>query len=122
MILVAVLLCTLLRGVRMQESKIAAITLLTQAAMHCDDDTRLQRIVPYLLVCHADIQIGLPLTQLSSKQASHCHCNCCGYCHCCCCCLCYCYAALPLLPLLFALADQHVLVSLLASALAHFDH
>ena len=53
MILVAVLLCTLLRGVRMQESKIAAITLLTQAAMHCDDDTRLQRIVPYLLVCHA---------------------------------------------------------------------
>ncbi len=50
MILVAVLLCTLLRGVRMQESKIAAITLLTQAAMHCDDDTRLQRIVPYLLV------------------------------------------------------------------------
>lgn len=55
MILVAVLLCTLLRGVRMQESKIAAITLLTQAATHCDDDTRLQRIVPYLLVslcCH----------------------------------------------------------------------
>ena len=51
MILVAVLLCTLLRGVRMQESKIAAITLLTQAAMHCDDDTRLQRIV-YLLVSH----------------------------------------------------------------------
>ena len=50
MILVAVLLCTLLRGVRMQESKIAAITLLTQAAKHCDDDTRLQRIVPYLLV------------------------------------------------------------------------
>ena len=50
MILVAVLLCTLLRGVRMQESKIAAMTLLTQAAMHCDDDTRLQRIVPYLLV------------------------------------------------------------------------
>lgn len=50
MILVAVLLCTLLRGVRMQESKIAALTLLTQAAMHCDDDTRLQRIVPYILV------------------------------------------------------------------------
>ena len=50
MILIAVLLCTLLRGVRMQESKIAAITLLTQAAVHCDDDTRLQRIVPYLLV------------------------------------------------------------------------
>lgn len=55
MILVAVLLCTLLRGVRMQESKIAAITLLTQAAMHCDDDTRLQRIVPYLLVCAAPV-------------------------------------------------------------------
>ena len=53
MILVAVLLCTLLRGVRMQESKIAAITLLTQAAMRCDDDTRLQRIVPYLLVSSA---------------------------------------------------------------------
>ena len=61
MILVAVLLCTLLRGVRMQESKIAAITLLTQAAMHCDDDTRLQRIVPYLLVSlaakHADVTV-----------------------------------------------------------------
>lgn len=51
MILVAVLLCTLLRGVRMQESKIAAIALLTQAATHCDDDARLQRIVPHLLVC-----------------------------------------------------------------------
>ena len=50
MILVAVLLCTLLRGVRMQENKIAAITLLTHAAKYCDDDTRLQRIVPYLLV------------------------------------------------------------------------
>ena len=50
MILVAVLLCTLLRGVRMQESKIAAITLLTQAAVHCNDDARLQRIVPHLLV------------------------------------------------------------------------
>lgn len=50
MILVAVLLCTLLRGVRMQENKIAAITLLTHAAKFCDDDTRLQRIVPYLLV------------------------------------------------------------------------
>ncbi|KAL3131972.1 hypothetical protein ABBQ38_007667 [Trebouxia sp. C0009 RCD-2024] len=56
MILVAVLLCTLLRGVRMQESKIAAITLLTQAAMQCDDDTRLQRIVPYLLA-----MVGEPL-------------------------------------------------------------
>lgn len=52
MILVAVLLCTLLRGVRMQENKIAAITLLTHAAKYCDDDTRLQRIVPYLLVRH----------------------------------------------------------------------
>lgn len=50
MILVAVLLCTLLRGVRMQENKIAVITLLTHAAKYCDDDTRLQRIVPYLLV------------------------------------------------------------------------
>ena len=70
MILVAVLLCTLLRGVRMQESKIAAITLLTQAAMHCDDDTRLQRIVPYLLVRHADMQVGLPATQVSSTHAS----------------------------------------------------
>ena len=60
MILVAVLLCTLLRGVRMQENKIAAITLLTHAARHCDDDTRLQRVVPYLLVR----RLFLPVTSL----------------------------------------------------------
>lgn len=27
-----------------------AIALLTETATHCDDDTRLQRIVPYLMV------------------------------------------------------------------------
>ena len=98
----------------MQESKIAAITLLTQAAMHCDDDTRLQRIVPYLLVCHADIQTGLSLN--SNRPI------CCCYRHCFCCCLCSCYAALPLLLLLPALADHLLLVSLLASAPAHCNH
>ena len=48
--MIAVLLCSLLRGARLQESRIQAMGLLTEIAAGCDDDTRLQRIVPYLMV------------------------------------------------------------------------
>jgi hypothetical protein len=58
MVLLAVLLCTLLRGSKLQESKRAAIMLLTCAALGCDDDVRLQTVVPYLL------------TQLSDSHAA----------------------------------------------------
>ena len=49
-IMIAVLLCSLLRGARLQESRVQAMALLTEIAAGCDDDTRLQRIVPYLMV------------------------------------------------------------------------
>ena len=48
--MIAVLLCSLLRGARLQESRVQAMALLTEIAARCDDDTRLQRIVPYLMV------------------------------------------------------------------------
>ena len=32
--------------------QVKAISLLTETAKYCDDDTRLQRIVPYLVVRH----------------------------------------------------------------------
>ena len=48
--MIAVLLCSLLRGARLQESRVQAMALLTEIAAGCDDDTRLQRIVPYLMV------------------------------------------------------------------------
>lgn len=54
MVLLAVLLCTLLRGSKLQESKRAAIMLLTCAALGCDDDVRLQTVVPYLLTQLSD--------------------------------------------------------------------
>lgn len=54
MVLIAVLLCTLLRGCRLQESKHAAILLLYRTAMMCDDDVRLQCIVPHLMTLISD--------------------------------------------------------------------
>lgn len=54
MVLLAVLLCTLLRGSKLQESKRGAIMLLTCAALRCDDEVRLQTVVPYLLTQLAD--------------------------------------------------------------------
>jgi hypothetical protein len=54
MVLLAVLLCTLLRGSKLQESKRAAIMLLTTAALGCDDEVRLQTVVPYLLTQLSD--------------------------------------------------------------------
>ena len=48
--MIAVLLCSLLRGARLQESRVQAMALLTEIAAGCDDDTRLQRMVPYLMV------------------------------------------------------------------------
>lgn len=89
MVLITVLLCTLVRGAKLQEAKVGnfkgiathdviflrtilwcsrqalfsqypeicgrslqtrAVALLSRAAAMCDDDTRLQRVVPYLLV------------------------------------------------------------------------
>lgn len=49
-VLTVVLLCSLLRGAKLQECKTRAVALLAQAAALCDDDVRLQRVVPYLLV------------------------------------------------------------------------
>lgn len=49
MILVAVLLCSQLRGCQLLESKRAALSLLLEAALHCHDEARLQTVVPYML-------------------------------------------------------------------------
>jgi hypothetical protein len=54
MVLLAVLLCTLLRGSRLQESKRAAMMLLCCAGLRCDDEVRLQTVVPYLLTQLSD--------------------------------------------------------------------
>eukprot|EP00879_Flechtneria_rotunda_P006900 GHRR01007246.1.p1 GENE.GHRR01007246.1~~GHRR01007246.1.p1 ORF type:complete len:991 (+),score=385.20 GHRR01007246.1:2403-5375(+) len=54
MVLLAVLLCTLLRGSKLQESKRAAIMLLFRSALLCDDEVRLQTVVPYLLTQLSD--------------------------------------------------------------------
>lgn len=54
MVLLAVLLCTLLRGSRLQESKRAAMMLLCCAGLWCDDEVRLQTVVPYLLTQLSD--------------------------------------------------------------------
>ncbi|KAK9863176.1 hypothetical protein WJX84_011949 [Apatococcus fuscideae] len=54
MILIAALLCVLVRGLKLQHSKERAIALLTAATMHCDDEDRLQRVVPYLLSMVSD--------------------------------------------------------------------
>ena len=49
MVLLVGALCALLRGCQLLESRRAAISLLYEAALACDDDTRLQRTVPYLV-------------------------------------------------------------------------
>ena len=54
MVLVAVLLCTLLRGCRLQEHKARVVGLLCDAAAYCDDETRLQRVLPYLVAATAE--------------------------------------------------------------------
>ncbi|GAB4818761.1 hypothetical protein N2152v2_005807 [Parachlorella kessleri] len=54
MVLVAVLLCTLLRGARLQEHKTRVVSLLCDSAAFCDDDTRLQRVVPYLIAATSE--------------------------------------------------------------------
>ncbi|KAI3438322.1 hypothetical protein D9Q98_000756 [Chlorella vulgaris] len=54
MVLVAVLLCTLLRGSRLQEHKARCVWLLRDAAAHCDDETRLQRVLPFLVAATAE--------------------------------------------------------------------
>ena len=54
MVLVAVLLCTLLRGSRLQEHKARVVGLLCDSAAYCDDETRLQRVLPYLVAATAE--------------------------------------------------------------------
>ena len=54
MVLLAVLLCTLLRGCRLQEHKARVVWLLRDAAVHCDDETRLQRVLPYLVAATSE--------------------------------------------------------------------
>ena len=54
MVLVAVLLCTLLRGSRLQEHKARVVSLLCDSAAYCDDETRLQRLLPYLVAATAE--------------------------------------------------------------------
>lgn len=49
MVLVTAALCALLRGCQLPESRRACVALLHEAALLCDDATRLQRAVPYLL-------------------------------------------------------------------------
>ncbi|KAG2443160.1 hypothetical protein HYH02_009570 [Chlamydomonas schloesseri] len=56
LVLVAVLLCSSLRGSRLQESRLAALRLLVAAAEECGDDhVRLQACVPYLLTALHDV-------------------------------------------------------------------
>ncbi|KAG1658241.1 hypothetical protein FOA52_008501 [Chlamydomonas sp. UWO 241] len=57
--LLSVLLCTLLRGARMYESKRAALSLLVRAALQCDDELRLQCVVPYLVTLLSDNAAGI---------------------------------------------------------------
>lgn len=54
MVLVAVLLCTLLRGCRLQGHKARVVSLLCDSAAYCDDETRLQRVLPYLVAATAE--------------------------------------------------------------------
>ena len=54
MVLLAVLLCTLLRGCRLQEHKARVVGLLCDSAAHCGDETRLQRVLPYLVAATAE--------------------------------------------------------------------
>ncbi|KAL4452504.1 hypothetical protein ABPG75_008166 [Micractinium tetrahymenae] len=54
MVLVAVLLCTLLRGCRLQGHKTRVVSLLRDSATYCDDETRLQRVLPYLVAATAE--------------------------------------------------------------------
>lgn len=95
MTLIAVLLCTLIRGAKLQEAKVIkhialdvvllvllhtrdlnyslflqtrAVALLSKAATMCDDDTRLQRIVPYLLVCFLGASLYILLQPCRAEQ------------------------------------------------------
>jgi hypothetical protein len=48
MVLIAALLCACVRSVRLAQGRRKALSLLRVTAMHCDDDARLQRIVPFV--------------------------------------------------------------------------
>eukprot|EP00898_Chlorokybus_atmophyticus_P003180 jgi/Chlat1/3863/Chrsp26S04158 len=54
MVLIAGLLCTCVRSVTLPQSRAATIHLLREVAQYCDDDARLQRIVPYIVALLPD--------------------------------------------------------------------
>lgn len=54
-----VLLCTLLRGARLFESKRVALSLLVSAALQCEEEVRLQAVVPYLVTLLGDAAAGI---------------------------------------------------------------
>lgn len=49
LILLSVYLCTLLRGSKLQEHKARILWLLCDAGIYCDDETKLQRILPFFV-------------------------------------------------------------------------
>lgn len=49
MVLLSVYACTLLRGTKLQNHKTRLVSLLCDMAAYCDDDVRLQRLVPFLI-------------------------------------------------------------------------
>jgi len=49
MVLLCVFACTLLRGTKLQNHKTRLVSLLCDMAAYCDDDVRLQRLVPFLI-------------------------------------------------------------------------
>ncbi|KAL2654025.1 hypothetical protein R1flu_022153 [Riccia fluitans] len=54
MVLIASLLCACVRNVRLPQYRRGAIQLLHEASRYCDDDARLQHILPYVVALLAD--------------------------------------------------------------------
>ncbi|CAM6126892.1 unnamed protein product [Calypogeia fissa] len=54
MILIAALLCACVRNVRLPQARRGAIQLLHEAAKYCDNDARLQHILPYVVALLSD--------------------------------------------------------------------
>lgn len=59
MTLLATLLCSLLRGARLPDHRVSGVLMLTRAAVHCDEDTKLQRIIPYVLAMIGVVMYGV---------------------------------------------------------------
>ncbi|KAL3686006.1 hypothetical protein R1sor_004028 [Riccia sorocarpa] len=54
MVLIASLLCACVRNVRLAQYRRGAIQLLHEASLYCDDDARLQHILPYVVALLSD--------------------------------------------------------------------